>query len=136
MSAGISAIVECGNELQGRVFPSLGEEGWLRHQEDAAKPPYEGADGVVSPGYHFNVNIYHNDHPVCASSEASRLFLTGAATPPVPGGERPVPAIHSHLQRPRYSSELPAFAANIDFGTNRSQAIYCDRRIQRDIFRS
>ncbi len=30
--------------------PLLGEEGWLRHQEDAAKPPYEGADGVVSPG--------------------------------------------------------------------------------------
>ena len=34
-------------------------------------------------------NIYHNDHPVCAASEASRLFLTGAATPPVPGGEHP-----------------------------------------------
>src|SRR6266478_4176726 len=36
-------------------------------------------------------------HPVCAASEASRLFLTGAATPPVPGGEHPVLAIHSHL---------------------------------------
>src|SRR5438128_6745933 len=45
-------------------------------------------------------NIYHNDHPVCAASEASRLFLTGAATPPVPGGEHPVLAIHSHLHRP------------------------------------
>src|SRR5437667_6946046 len=39
-------------------------------------------------------------HPVCAASEASRLFLTGAATPPVPGGEHHVLAIHSHLLAP------------------------------------
>ena len=44
--------------------------------------------------------MYHNDHPVCAASEASRLFLTGAATPPVPGGEHHVLAIHSHLLAP------------------------------------
>src|SRR6266446_2643341 len=75
--------------IAGKGVPLLGEEGWLRHQEDAAKPPYEGADGVVSPGQRYNVNMYHNDHPVCAASEASRLFLTGAATPPVPGGEHP-----------------------------------------------
>jgi hypothetical protein len=31
-------------------------------------------------------NIVHNDHPVCAASERE-LFLDGAATPPVPGGE-------------------------------------------------
>src|SRR6266850_1632076 len=85
--------------IAGKGVPLLGEEGWLRHQENAAKPPYEGADGVVSPGERFDVNIYHNDHPVCAASEASRLFLTGAATPPVPGGEHPVLAIHSHLHR-------------------------------------
>src|SRR5439155_955700 len=82
---------------------SLGEEGWLRHQEDAAKPPYEGADGVVSPGQRYNVNMYHNDHPVCAASEASRLFLTGAATPPVPGGEHPVLAINQTFIDRRYS---------------------------------
>src|SRR2546422_8007601 len=35
--------------------------------------------------------MYHYDHPVCAASEASRLFLSGAATPPVPGGEHPSP---------------------------------------------
>ena len=29
----------------------------------------------------------HSNHPVCAASEASRHFLKGAATPPVPGGE-------------------------------------------------
>ena len=44
--------------------------------------------------------MYHNDHPVCAASEASRLFLTGAATPPVPGGEHPILAIHSYLHKP------------------------------------
>src|SRR2546426_4995495 len=47
--------------------------------------------------------MYHNDHPVCAASEASRLFLNGAATPPVPGGEHPVLAIlHTFIDR-RYS---------------------------------
>src|SRR6266850_1805110 len=30
------------NELPGQGVPLLGEEGWLRHQENAAKPPYEG----------------------------------------------------------------------------------------------
>src|SRR5882672_12556915 len=88
------------NELPGQGVPLLGEEGWLRHQENAAKPPYEGADGVVSPGERFDVNIYHNDHPVCAASEASRLFLTGAATPPVPGGEHPsLQFIHTFYDR-------------------------------------
>ena len=28
------------NQLQGRGVPLLGEEGWLRRKEDAAKPPY------------------------------------------------------------------------------------------------
>jgi len=29
------------------------------------------------------------DHPVCAAAVASHLFLDGAATPPVSGGEFP-----------------------------------------------
>jgi hypothetical protein len=29
------------------------------------------------------------DHPVCADAVASHLFLDGAATPPVSGGESP-----------------------------------------------
>jgi len=44
------ALIEGVNELQDRVFPSSEKEGRLRHKEDAAKPPYEGADGVVNPG--------------------------------------------------------------------------------------
>ena len=37
------------DELRRRAseVPSSDEEGWLRRQEDIAKPPFEGADGVV-----------------------------------------------------------------------------------------
>src|SRR6266850_1922290 len=40
----VAAMPRCEgvNELLGRGVPLLGEEGWLRHQENAAKPPYEG----------------------------------------------------------------------------------------------
>ena len=40
MTAGIS------RDGQVRGIPLLGEEGWLRHQENAAT--FEGADGVVA----------------------------------------------------------------------------------------
>src|SRR6266850_7129688 len=66
--------------IAGKGVPLLGEEGWLRHQENAAKPPYEGADGVVSPDNVSTSTFTIMTHPVCAASEASRLFLTGAAT--------------------------------------------------------
>src|SRR2546427_12475877 len=59
--------------------------------------------------------MYDNDHPVCAASEASRLFLTGAATPPVPGGEPPVLAIHSYLHKPplkEFATRLHAHVAD------------------------
>ena len=45
------------------------EEGWTRHQENVAKPPYEGADGVVG---HTEICLV-SDHPVCGGA---------AATPP------------------------------------------------------
>ena len=38
------------NELQERMFPSSERRGGCAINKDAAKPPYEGADGVVSPG--------------------------------------------------------------------------------------
>jgi len=37
----------------GGGVPLLGQEGWTRHQENAAKPPLKGADGVVSSAKHF-----------------------------------------------------------------------------------
>jgi len=42
---------------------------------------FNGADGVVEIGI--------PNHPVCAAAEASHLFLDGAASPPVSGGELP-----------------------------------------------
>src|SRR5882672_885046 len=65
--------------------PLLEQEGWLRHSEkDSLR---SGADGVVRPARH---RFRRTDHPVRAfSKEASRHFLDGASTPPVPGGEHP-----------------------------------------------
>jgi len=53
------------------------EEGWTRHQEDAAKPPYWRGRGG-----HLRKLFSVIDHPVCVVSEASPHFLIGAATPP------------------------------------------------------
>src|SRR5436190_21528954 len=44
---------------------------------------FAGADGVVSSAGTFS----QADHPVCAASVASLHFLSGAATPPLRGGE-------------------------------------------------
>jgi len=33
--------------------PLLGQEGWTRRQENAAKPPLKGADGVVGSAKRF-----------------------------------------------------------------------------------
>jgi hypothetical protein len=36
--------------MTGSATPLLIQEGWTRHQEEVAKPPYKGADGVVGNG--------------------------------------------------------------------------------------
>src|SRR5437762_46126 len=51
----------------------------IKYREDT----FEGADGVVSSAGTFS----QADHPVCAASVASLHFLSGAATPPLRGGE-------------------------------------------------
>jgi hypothetical protein len=52
---------------------------------------FGGADGVVRNETLFEERIpkqfVNPDHPVCAAAVASRLFIDGAATPPVSGGE-------------------------------------------------
>ncbi len=40
-------------QSSGGGVPLLGQEGWTRHQENAAKLPLKGADGVVSSAKHF-----------------------------------------------------------------------------------
>src|SRR5215475_7749976 len=58
---------------------------------------FKGADGVVQNGSTSQECILKHsanpDQPVCAAAVASHLFLDGAATPPVSGGE--FPASHS-----------------------------------------
>jgi len=49
MTAGFSV-----NEF-AECIPLLKEERWLRHQENAAKPPLKGADGVVDHGPCFKM---------------------------------------------------------------------------------
>jgi hypothetical protein len=60
--------------------------------QNVAKPPCLGADGVVinesrSSPFCF---VELDNHPVCAAKERER-FLDGAATPPWKGGESSLP---------------------------------------------
>src|SRR5215510_14499706 len=72
------------------AIPLLAKEGWTRHQENVAKPPLMERTGwsltsQVSESVFATWLV--SDHPVCADSVATRLFLTSAATPPLQGGE-------------------------------------------------
>ena len=70
----------------GEGIPLLGEEGWTRHQEDAAKPPLKARPG-------WSVRRKRRRAGLTTPSAPLRwlrvFFLNGAATPPVPGGEYP-----------------------------------------------
>jgi hypothetical protein len=78
---------------------------------------FNGADGVVQNGTlskecilkHFG-NPYH---PVCAAVMASHLFLDGAATPPVSGGEFPAWHSFTFIER-AYDLEDFIFTARVD----------------------
>jgi hypothetical protein len=54
---------------------------------------FNGAAGVVQNGTiskeHILKHFVNPNHPVCAAAVASHLFIDGAATPPVSGGELP-----------------------------------------------
>src|SRR5215475_6300563 len=75
---------------------------WVRHSPpdiggvDATsrrsrEASFTGADGVVENGTSSKERIPKHfgipNHPVCAAAVAAHLFLDGAATPPVSGGE-------------------------------------------------
>jgi hypothetical protein len=69
---------------------------------------FNGADGVVENGTisskaAFPKHFGNPDHPVCAAAVASHLFLNGAATPPVSGGELNCQP-DDHSQRPGQGS--------------------------------
>src|SRR2546422_4145642 len=63
------------------VFPSLQRRGGR-----AIKKCCEASFERRGRGGQFGATFSVSDHPVCAASERE-LFLSGAATPPVPGGE-------------------------------------------------
>src|SRR4029434_702584 len=66
-------------------IPLLAKEGWTRHQENIAKHPLQERTGwsLISHILTMHSETWLvSDHPVCAASVASRLFLYGAATPP------------------------------------------------------
>src|SRR5215475_713275 len=64
---------------------------------------FDGADGVVENGTPFKERILKHfgnpNHPVCAAGVASQLFLDGAATPPISGGEWRAQFIHTLYDR-------------------------------------
>src|SRR5215471_1840923 len=76
-----------------------------------------GADGVVRNGTFSMEGIpkhfVNPDHPVCAAAVASRLFLDGAATPPVSGGE--LPASHSFTASLRIDQSVQLNLTNSQF---------------------
>ena len=78
-------IIEGGNELEEvQELPSSDEEGWLRHQENTAKPPFEGADGVVLIKRLRRQSLLERTTPSAPIKVPSGHLLGGAATPPLP----------------------------------------------------
>ena len=79
-----------------------GQEGWTRHQEKYREASFDGADGVVVQDQtEMFLNLNH--HPVCAASDASHFFLTGAATPPGQEGQ----SLASDLANELPTQDLP-----------------------------
>src|SRR5262245_3391480 len=79
-----------------RGLPSLAKEGWPRHQENGAKPPLMERTGWL---VHLPINRWlERTAPSAPAKEASRNFLTGAATPPSPRRGIARAYIHSHLR--------------------------------------
>jgi len=57
--------------------PLLTRRGGRDIKKNVAKPPL-----LERTGWSLTETVCVSDHPVCAASEASLLFVTGAATPP------------------------------------------------------
>src|SRR5439155_1176050 len=73
------------------------EEGWLRQEENVAKPPKGcrrgGGSHAMSKTHSETVGV--SDHPVRSSKVAARYFLDVASTPPLGGGECAAPQLYS-----------------------------------------
>ena len=100
-----------GQSIGHWVFPSLQRRGGRAIKK---KNPFRyGTAGVVAHKSRCSIRFETwcvSDHPVCAASERE-LFLNGAATPPVPGGEHPRLQIFKrpHYQLSESLATLPHF---------------------------
>jgi hypothetical protein len=83
--------------LLGELFPSSQRRGGRDIHKDVAKPPFNGADGVVRPAKPYigaelttiKASRYRAraSRPSARNKVASRLIIDRAASPPLRGGE-------------------------------------------------
>src|SRR5437667_3347273 len=71
----------CAIKKMSRSNLSSRRRGGAKRKPDRAQP--QGKIGEIFRPEEFR----RTDHPVCGASEASRLFINAAATPPFQGGE-------------------------------------------------
>src|SRR6266704_6816024 len=84
----VAAVYEGVNELESSVlFPSLKRRGGCAIKKisrgNLSSRRRGGQIGEIFRPEEFR----RTDHPVCGASEASRLFIDAAASPPFQGGE-------------------------------------------------
>src|SRR5438046_5521773 len=94
-----------------RCIPLLAEEGWRDSLIEAGAPGAKREPGRAK--LQFMVSAAKStgclsDHPVCAASVASRHFISGAASPPLRGGECSV----NHHDHFAHLHDLSGLAAN------------------------
>src|SRR5262252_7778601 len=92
-----------------RATPLLIQEGWTRHQEEAAKPPLTERTGWsrMEP---FLKNAFRNTSSIPTTPSAPirwlRVFFLMAQPPLLYQEGNRQPDIHSHLHRPRPQQAL------------------------------
>ena len=68
-------------------IPLLAEEGWLRHQLKSCEATEAAADGVVSSAKSSGLNSFAELTTPSAPFRNGSIFIYGASTPPLRGGE-------------------------------------------------
>src|SRR2546430_16659160 len=102
---------------QDRVFPSWNRRGGCASKKKA-RSLRSGADGVVIMVNVDVLTLSGTAHPVCAFIRRLRsIFIDGAATPPLRGGEHPsLHFLHTFIGR-RYRRFHPPPVANTMLST-------------------
>src|SRR5689334_3163626 len=85
----------CAIKKMSRSNLSSRRRGGAKRKPDRAQPQEKIGD-IFRPE-----EFRRTDHPVCGASEASRLFINAAATPPFQGGESSPTQLQTQLNLPR-----------------------------------